>query len=46
VDVISTDRKEVQSHFKLGFVEVIWLKRSRAVKDLLSHMLECDPMRR
>ena len=46
VEILPTNRQQVERKFELSFPEVIWKTRSESVKNLLRRMLETDPMRR
>ena len=46
VEILPTNRQQVERKFELAFPEAIWKTRSESVKDLLKRMLATDPMRR
>lgn len=46
VEILPSNRQQVERKFELSFPEGIWKNRSESVKNLLRKMLEIDPMRR
>ncbi|CAM9259038.1 unnamed protein product [Phaeothamnion confervicola] len=46
VDVMPSGRKHAERRYELRFPDPQWTHRTEAVKDLIRHMLDVDPMRR
>lgn len=46
VEVLPSNRQQVERKFEMSFPEQMWQKRSESVKNLLRRMLATDPMRR
>ncbi len=46
VEVLPSNRQQVERKFELSFPETIWQSRSESVKDLLRRMLVTDPLKR